>query len=191
MESLMAGFQLSRTQNSSEFVGKTELYAILAADNAARLAPGDCVVITGDGDAVTGRSGITIAAQAAAITGVIDSIAPNIDTESLNDIGIAASTAGTCQVITDRASLFEVETSATLVVANVGLNAEAVVTAATQSGGLTISNMTLDQATVATTSTLHFRILRLLPGLTSGVLGDRALVRLNNTTEIAGATGIA
>lgn len=188
---MSAGFTLSRTQNSGEFVGKTELYAVLAAETAPRLAPGDCVVITGDGDAVTGRSAITKAAQSAAITGVIESIAPSIDTESFNDIGLAASTAGTVQVITDRDAVFEVETSATLVVANVGLNADAVITSATQSGGLTISNMTLDQATVQTTSTLHFRILRLLNGISSGVLGDRALVRMNNTTAIAGATGIA
>ena len=187
---MSSGFQLDRVQSSGDFTGQTELYEIIAVGNAARLAPGDCVVITGDGDATSGRSGITIAAQAAAITGVIESIAPQLDSESLNDTGIAASTAGTCQVITDRNAVFEVESSATLVAANVGLNAEAVVTAATQSGGLSISNMTLDQATVATTSTLHFRILRLLPGISSGVLGDRALVRLNETTQTAGAAGV-
>lgn len=188
---MSAGFELARVQSSGEFTGQTEMYEIIAAGNAARLAPGDAVVITGDGDATSGRSGITIAAQAAAITGIIESIAPQLDSESLNDIGIAATTAGKCQVITDRNAVFEVECSATLVVANVGLNAEAVVTAATQSGGLTSSNMTLDQATVATTSTLHFRILRLLPGKTSGVLGDRAEVRLNHTTQTDGAAGIA
>ena len=187
---MSSGFQLSRLQGSGDFCGGTELYDIDATNNASRLAPGDCVVITGDGHATNGRSGITIAAQGAAITGVIESIAPNFATESLNDTGIAASTAGTCQVITDRQAVFEVEASATLAAANVGLNADAVVTAATQSGGLTISNMTLDQSTVAVTSTLHFRILRLLDGATSGTYGDRALVRFNNTTEIAGAAGL-
>lgn len=188
---MSSGFQLSRTQGAGDFDGSTELYAVLAAETAPRLAPGDCVVITGDGDSVTGRSAITKAAQAAALTGVIESIAPDLDNESLNDTGLAGSTAGKAQVITDRQAVFEVEVNTTLVDANVGLNADAVITSATQSGGLTVSNMTLDQGTVAVTNTLHFRILRLLPGISSGVLGDRALVRLNHTTEIAGGTGIA
>ena len=187
---MSSGFQLSRTQGSGDFCGGTELYGVLAAETAPRLAPGDCVVITGDGDATTGRSAVTVAAQGAAITGVIESFAPDLDNEALNDTGLAGSTAGTCQVITDHNSVFEVECSATLVVANVGLNADAVVDVATLSGGLSISNMTLDQGTVNTTNTLHFRILRMLPGITTLVLGDRALVRLNSTTGTTGALGI-
>jgi len=187
---MAAGFELIRNQSAGEFVGTTELYDI-AAGHSTRLAIGDVVVITGTSNATTGRAGVDAAAQAAAITGVIESFAPDFDNESFNDAGgLAASTGGTAQVIVDPNSLFEAEASATLDAVDVGLNAEAVITAATQTGGLTISNMEIDSATKATTSTLHFRIVKLLEGKTSGVLGDRAIVRLNNTTIRAGAAGV-
>lgn len=187
---MAAGFQLSKSRSSSgDFTGAGQEFDI-PSDNAGRLGVGDAVTLTGDANATTGVAEIVIGAQGASIIGVVTSFSPDIANESFNDAGgIAASTAGKCLVITDEKALFEVECSATLATADVGLNAEAVVTAATQSGGLTISNMTLDSATKATTNTLHFKIQGLLLGATSGTLGDRALVSLNGTFNNTGATG--
>lgn len=162
----------------------------VAASHATRLAPGDVVRITGTANATTGLAGIDAAAAGQSITGVINSIEPQVATENFTDTGLAASTAGTVKVNIDPEALYEVDTSATLAVADVGLNADIVATAATQSGGLTISNMTLDSATKAATATLQFRIVELRAGLTTGVLGDRAVVKVNNSTSRAGATGV-
>ena len=187
----MAGFELSHSRSSSgDFTGVGQEYDI-PVGNAGRLAVGDAVTLTGTSNATNGRAGVVIAAQGASIVGVITSFSPDIANESFNDAGgIAATTAGACHVVTDEKAMFEVECSATLNAVDVGLNAEAVVTAATQSGGLTISNMTLDSATKATTNTLHFHIHRLLEGATTGTLGDRALVSLNGTYFNTGATGV-
>jgi len=187
---MAAGFELNRNQSASEFVGTTELYDI-ASGHSTRLAVGDVVRLTGTSNATTGRAGVDAVTQAQSLTGVIESFAPDLENESLNDAGgLAASTAGTALVIIDPNSLFEAEADATLSAVDVGLNVEALITAATQSGGLTISNMEIDSSTKASTSTLHFRIVKLLEGKTSGVLGDRALVRINNSTIRAGATGV-
>jgi hypothetical protein len=75
------------------------------------------------------------------------------------------------------------------VLADVGLNANLVATAATTSGGLTTSNMTLNATGVATTATLQFRIVRLLTSA-AGVLGGRAVVRVNKSINNTGGTGI-
>jgi hypothetical protein len=73
----------------------------------------------------------------------------------------------------------------------VGLNADADVTAATKSGGLTISNMALDSATAATTATLQFRIMGLEPNPDTGDIdGTVARVRINNSTMRAGTAGV-
>jgi hypothetical protein len=69
---------------------------------------------------------------------------------------------------------------------NTGIN----ITTATKSGGLTVSNMTADFATVAVTVTLPFRVVALLEDA-AGVLGNRVLVRPNATTASTGGTGVA
>lgn len=169
--------------------GKIRTFDV-ASSHATRLAPGDVMRITGTANATTGLAGIDAAAAGQSITGVLNSVEPSFATESFTDTGVAASTAATVKVNDDPFALYEVDTSATLAVADVGLNADIVVTAATQSGGISISNMTLDSSTKATTVTLQFRIVGLLPGTTTGVLGDRALVMVNNSTNKAGAVGV-
>lgn len=188
---MSAGFQFNNSWSMGDNCGSGREYDI-PSDNGGRLAVGDAVTLTGDSNSLTGVSEIVIASQGAAIMGVIQSISPDIANESFNDAGgIAASTAGKANVIIDPQAMFEVECSATLSSGDADLNADAVVTAATQSGGLTISNMTLDSATKAATNTLHFHVHKLLKGATSGVLGDRALVSLNNTFLHTGVTGKA
>jgi len=168
--------------------GKIRTFDI-ASSHATRLAPGDVARITGTANATTYLPGVDAAAAGQSITGVINSFEPSFATESFTDTGLAASTAGTAKVNDDPFALYEVDCSATLAVADVGLNADIVATAATQSGGITISNMTLDSSTKATTATLQFRIVGLLAD-SAGVVGNRALVMVNNSTNKAGATGV-
>lgn len=161
----------------------------VASSHSTRLGLGDVVRITGTANSTTYLPGIDAAAAGQSITGVLVGVDPNYSTESFLDTGLAASTAGTVKVNTDPFAMYVVDTSATLAVADIGLNADIVATAATQSGGLTISNMTLDSSTKATTVTLQFRILGILPD-DAGVVGNRALVMVNNSTHKAGAVGV-
>jgi hypothetical protein len=94
------------------------------------------------------------------VTGVISGITPNFATENFTDVSLAASTAGAVQVIVDPHGEFEVDVSnGPLVVADVDLNVDLVATAATlASGGLTVSNMTVNATGKATTATLPFRV---------------------------------
>lgn len=175
----MSGFKVSSSQSSGDYTGAIREFDV-PVGNASILAVGDVVNLTGTSNAVTGVAGIVKASQGAAIAGVIQSFAPNFTTENFTDAGgIAVSTAATAFVAIDTNLMFQVECDATLDAVDVGLNAEALVTAATKSGGLTSSNMQLDSSTKAATATLQFRIHKLLPGATSGVLGDRALVSIN------------
>ena len=77
-----------------------------------------------------------------------------------------------------------------MVVANVGLNCPAVVTAGTVTDSIFVSNMGVNFTGVATTSTLPFQIVQLLDN-SSGTFGGRALVRVNESTSKLGSTGIS
>jgi len=183
----MSGFSLSRSQSSGEYVGKVETYHV-AATHASILAPGDVVVLTGTAH-TDGTPQVDAGAAGVSTTGVIASIDPTISGEALSDTGLPASTAGTVKVMIGEHDLYEVDvTNGPLAVTDTGLNANLIATAATKTGGLTSSNMTLNATGKATTATLNFQIVRLLEG-SDGVLGSRALVRPNNTTMSAGATG--
>jgi hypothetical protein len=186
----MAGFEVSKAQGATGMDGIIQTYSVDAA-HATILAPGDAVVVTGDAD-TDGQSEVDTGNAATANTGVIVSVDYTLSGEQLsNGGGLAASTAGTVKVQIDPQMLYEIETDATLTVADIDLNVGINVTAATTAGGLTTSNMTADSGTVAVTQTLPYRIVRLLEGKTSGVLGDRVLVRPNATTQADGALGIA
>lgn len=185
----MGGFTVSNKQGSTGSEGNVQTFAVDVL-HATLLAPGDAVVITGDGD-VNGVSQVDTGNAATANTGVITSVAIQLAGEALTETGLPATTAGNVLVNIDPQTLYEIETDATLTVDDVGLNAGINVTTATKTGGLTISNMTLDSGTAAVTITLPYRIVALLEGETSGVLGDRALVRPNATTQSTGSLGIA
>ena len=184
----MAGFKYRKSQAGGGTTGNVFTFAVDAA-HATLLAPGDAVVITGDGDAF-GVSEVDTGNATTLNTGVIESVDFVLAGEALTEIGLLASTAGTVKVRVDQFALYEIDTDATLTVADVGLNAGINVTTATKSGGLTISNMDLDSATAATTITLPYRIVALLED-DAGVLGNRALVRPNASTASDGAVGIA
>jgi len=185
----MAGFQVARTQSNGDYTGKQETFAVAAA-HSTLLATGDVVKITGSADA-EGRQSVDTGATTVANTGVIMSVDFILEGEQLSETGLPALTAGTVKVNLDQGLLYEVEVAnGPLVLADVGLNVPTVVTAATKSGGLTVSNMTVNATGKATTQTLPWRVVSLLKGETSGVLGDRALVRPNATTFSDGAAGI-
>lgn len=169
--------------------GKLQRFDVDAA-HATRISIGDFVRITGTATADTGVAQVDAAAAAQSLTGSVSGIVPNYATENLTDTGLPALTAGSLLVQIDPLAEYEADVSnGPLVVADVGLNVDLVATAATQSGGLTISNMTINATGKNTTNTLQFRVVALLTG-SDGVLGSRALVRLNNSTTIAGATGV-
>lgn len=184
----MPGFYFTGT-GFEDPTGKLERFDVAAA-HATRLAIGDLVRITGDANAVTGVPYVDAPTAGQSVTGVISGIVPGFATENFTDTGLAASTLGAVLVQCDPRAEYEVDVvNGPLVAANVGLNATYVPTAATNTAGYTQSNMVLNATGVAATATLPFRIVRLLVGA-DGVLGSRALVRLNESTVIAGATGV-
>lgn len=169
--------------------GKVKRFDVDAA-HASRISIGDVVRISGTATAATGVGQVDVATATQSVTGVVSGIVPNFATENLTDTGLAASTAGSLLVQVDPMATYEVDVSnGPLLVADVGLNVDLVATAASLAGGLTVANMTVNATGKATTSTLPFRVVALLVG-TDGVLGSKALVRVNNSTTIAGATGV-
>lgn len=184
----MSGFEFNRTQSQGGTTGKVDTYGVDAA-HATLLAPGDVMRTTGTANATTGNPEIDAATATQAITGVLVSVDPNFVGEALSETGLLASTAGEVKVNVDPFATYNVDVAnGPLIVANVGLNANIVATAATKTGGLTISNMTLNATGVATTQTLPFRIVALLED-DAGVLGNRARVRVNNSTLTDGQLG--
>ena len=184
----MAGFNLDLSQSSSDHNGKLETFSVAVA-HATLLAPGDIVKLTGTSD-TDGIALVDAGTQGASFTGVIAGVEPLFTGENLTQTGLPASTAGKVRCHVDPNLNFIVECSAALSAVDVGLNADAAITAATASGGLTISNMKLDSATKATTATLHFRILGLVPNSAGVVDGLKARVRINGSTMRAGVVGV-
>ena len=182
------GFQWSRTQSQGDVTGKQFLYDVDAA-HATLLAPGDVVRITGTGSA-DGTPQANSATAGQSVTGILFAVTPTFAGEQLSETGLPALQAGSIVVNVDPHALYEVDVSnGPLTVADIGLNADILATAATTTGGLSISNMTLDASTALDTQTLQFRIVALLTS-DAGVFGDRALVRINNSTISDGAQGV-
>lgn len=173
----------------SEPDGKIKIFDV-ASSHSTLLAPGDVVTATGTATATTSVPQIDATTAGTAVTGVIVGIVPSYSTETLNSAGLTASTAGSVYVCTDPMALYEADVSnGPLGVADVGLNVNVVATAATLSGSVAISNMTVNATGKATTNTLQFRVEKLLVG-SDGVLGSKALVKVNSSTYITGTTGV-
>lgn len=170
--------------------GRVNSYGV-AAGHAGKLAIGDFVALTGTANATTGVAEVDIGVAGSPLLGQIAGFVPDFSTENFTDAGgLAASTAGTAFVLDDpRAEYIADVSNGPLLVADVGLNVNLLATVATQSGGLTISNMNVNATGKATTNTLNFQVIALLPD-DAGVLGNRALVRLNSTQMITGAAGV-
>lgn len=180
-------FKYVGTYSQGDITGKEKQYQVLAT-HATVIGPGDVVVTTAasgdDGQPTVDAGGV------GAFTGVVSSIVPIFSGESLSQTWLAASNAGAVLVNCDPHALYEADVSnGPLVAADVGLNVPTVATAGTVSGALFTSNMGVNATGKAVTATLPWRVVALLED-DNGVLGNRALVRANNTTVAAGATGI-
>jgi len=106
---------------------------------------------------------------------------------------IAAGTSATAIVVTDPNTVFDIQATGAITTAQINLNAEVSFgTAGNTSTGL--SGMALDTATrpPAATATFPLHILGFtpVPGNITGVTYNNVLVKLNNTSLNAGATGV-
>lgn len=171
----MAGFKPVQSLGSAPYTGKVVTYGVDAA-HATLLAVHDLVTITGTADA-TGLAQVDASAAAGLITGPIVSIDPNIS--NLDQSGLPALTAGKVKVAVDRNLLMEAPTASAVAVTDVGGNAEIVATAATASGGLVSSNMTVQTDTVIA-ATSQIRIEGLKDGETDA--GSIIFCRINEST---------
>lgn len=183
----MAGFKYVGSETGGEINGKVKQFAV-ASTHAGVIGPGDAVTITAasiaDGSPTVDIAGV------GAFTGIVASIIPNFSGEALSQTWLPASTAGNLLVNVDAFGLYVADVAnGPLVAADVGLNAPTVATVGTVSGSLFTSNMQVNSTGKATTSTLPWRIVALLPD-DNGVLGNRALVRANAVTSNIGATGV-
>jgi len=186
----MGGAVLSKVQNSGGYVGQVQSYEVVAG-HSSLLAMGDFVLETGTGNAATGKAEVDAATAGSLITGVIVGIAPNF--ENLEQKGLPAGTAGTVLVQVDPMALYELDISTVAVDEDdIGLNAPIVATAATSSGNLVSSNMTLNGTTLIT-ATDQLRVVGLVQDDTGvlglGAIGNKALVRINEST-IKGVVGV-
>lgn len=185
----MAGFKYVGTEAQGDITGKTKRFAVVSG-HASKLGIGDLVLVTGDADA-KGISEIEIGTANTANTGVVTGIEPIWAGEDLSKTYLPDSTAGYLLVNVDPDATYECEVAnGPLSVDDVDRNAPAVVTEGTVSEGLYTSNMKVNKTGVANTSTLPLRIVKLLED-SDGVLGNKALVKLNETTSRLGATGIS
>jgi hypothetical protein len=184
----MAGFRKVGTDSQGDVSGKLKLYNV-AVGNGTVIGPGDLVRITGTASAA-GVAQVALGPADTASTGVVAFVELNLAGEALSRTHLPASTAGNVFVDTDINALYECDVAnGPLAVTSVGLNCPAVVTAGTVNGSVFISNMTANATGAAATATLPLQIVALLEDA-DGVLGNRALVRINATTVKPGATGI-
>lgn len=153
---MAGGFRPIQDRSGHPYTGKIETYAVDAA-HATLLAPGDLVIETGNLDASSGLSEVDAASAAGLITGVIVSVDFNMS--NLERKGLPALESGTVKVANDKDMLLEAETSGgTFALNDVGGNLDVVVTAATASGSLVNSNMTINAASNSSSGTAQVRI---------------------------------
>ena len=179
---MSGGFRPTQDISGNGYCGKIQTYGV-ASGHASLLAVGDLVIETGTSD-TAGLAQVDAAAATGLITGVIVAIDPNFS--ALETKGLAAGTAGTVKVQVDPDTLMLADSSAAVAVTDVGANADIVATAATASGGLVNSNMTVNTAAPGS-ATAQMRIVGLPNG--AGGAGTSMLVRINEST-VKGVVGV-
>lgn len=151
----ISGARLHGHLQGGSFNARIRPYVVLATDGTA-LYVGDFVKLTGTGgtsDYDQTLPGVTQAAATETLVGFVVGFAPN--SSYLNQIYRTASTLRTVFVCDDPYALFEIQTSGTAAVTDLGANADIVV--GTPSTVFGTSGMELDQSSV-TTSTAQLRI---------------------------------
>lgn len=182
----MAGFQALKSQGLGNSSGVVTTYDVLST-HSTRLAIGDVVDLTGTGTS-TGQAGCDVAGTTGQILGIIMGF--EVDPDNLTSTGLAASTGGKARVNVDPNMKYRVDVSnGPLAAVDLGLNLNQVVTAATESGGLTISNMSVNATGKATTVTFPWRLVALEED-SAGVFGNVAIVVPNSTTLNTGTVGV-
>ena len=182
------GFKFVGSDSQGDITGKQKTFAVLAATTEV-ITSGDLVRIAGTANA-EGVADVAIAPTSTASTGVVMSSDPTFAGEALSTSFHASGTLGTIKVNVDPNALYEVDVAnGPLLITEVGLNAPAVVTEATIVGSLAPSVMQVNRTGAATTATLPLHIVALKEDA-DGVLGNVAIVRINESTVAPGATGI-
>lgn len=185
----MGGFNLDLSQSSGDHNGQLETYSV-DAGHSTLLAIGDVVRKTGTAD-TEGVAGVDAITQGQSITGIVAGFKPQFAGENLTATGLAIGLGNEVFCHIDPNLNFIVDVTGTPLVADdVGLNIDADVTAATQSGLLVTSNMAVDSSTKLSTVTLQFNIVGLVPNSAGVIDGTKARVRINNSTLRAGTVGI-
>ncbi len=189
----MGGFTLDQSQGAGDLVGKLETFNVLAT-HATLLAIGDAVIITGTSVAADGVGTVdaVTAGATTAVTGIIAGFEPQFIGENLSETGLPALTAGKARVlISPELNYIVAVTDSDLTNVQVGLNLQVDASAATKSGGLTISNMGVISAGAATTAALKFRVVGIAKSPTTGLFdGSYARVRINNSTQGTNTAGV-
>lgn len=172
---------------SSNFNAQIEAYTVLATD-AVALFVGDFVKFTGT--SAVGQDGKSrpVVAQAAAtetLCGFV--IGFQADSDDLNRIYRPASTLRTVYVVSDPYATFEIQAQGTLLVADIGLNADIVVGAGSTVTGL--SGMEVDLSTKNTTSQ-QLRILGLSNREDNDFGANANVICMINEHRFKGTTGV-
>ena len=179
-------------RDGSPYNGAT-LRCVIAAADATATFIGDPVVL--DGSSNTGAPGVSQAAAAEPVFGVVTAFEVNPD--GLSDQYRKASTLRFCQVTPASGTYFEVQSdddTTALTEAMVGLNAGFEVAAGSTAYGL--SGFELDASDAATTSTLDLQIVglvdradNLLAG--TGSANKNVIVKFNDPQDKPLRTGIS
>lgn len=188
---MAGGFKLSRTQSQGDVTGKQFLYDV-ESGHGTLLAPGDVMRVITAGASADGTPLINgaVTPGTTSVTGILFSVAPTFEGEALSQTGLPIGVAGSVLVNVDPNALYDVAVSGTpLVVTDVNRNINTDFTPASTLGGLSVSNMAV--TTPNDTITAPWKIVAILPSeATPPVFGDRALVRVNNSSVAQGTVGI-
>lgn len=149
------GFRPVKHLNGSSFNGQGNMYFV-AAGEANNIAIGDLVKLSGTADA-NGVAGVArISAAGDVYLGAVIGFKPY--PSDLTKNYRPASTAYYVYVADSPDIVYEVQADAVVNVADVGLNFDPTVTAATVTGNTAVSNMQIAGATKAVTATLGFKL---------------------------------
>ena len=175
---MAGGFRPIQDISGNSYTGKVQTFAVASA-HSTLLAVGDLVRITGTADA-NGVAEVDAAAAAQTLTGCIVGI--DYDISNLERKGLPALSAGTVKVATDRNMLMEAESSTTVSLDDVGANADIVATAASASGNLVNSNMTVN-TTAPASATAQIRIEGIKDAADGLTTGTTLFCRINESTN--------
>jgi hypothetical protein len=186
--SRIKGFAPAKHLQGSGYFGSANWYHIPASDGTA-VYIGDVVKLAGSADS-TGKPTVTLAAAGDAVVGVVIGFAPNRDDLNIAGQKRAASTARDVLVVDDPNAIFEVEVSnGTPTAADTGLNFNHAV--GSPDSATARSGAYADWGTEATTATLTFKYLSLVPRVDNEVGASQKILCKINNHQFGSSTGTA